>query len=765
MLLSHLTSLVIALAPTIAAASSTAAAASKSSSFPVPLQSAIPLCAQSCLQASLVEKFPAACTTQDGIQCLCSRYGSGGSSLGELALSCVYSSCDSNDASQNAASAYNICFGQKSAVLPTQTALTIVASTAPATTSPFSSSTATAIITKANQTQSSPSQAASVDVVSIIPRPTSTSTPLPAIPVTAPESPPKMSPAQIAGLSIAAVAAFILAVGLMALSICLRRRKERKAPHSPDGTDEDSDSKWQSARVSNYVPMFNNPVPPAPIRPQLEKKKKYSPGVGLPHEHPASMWTKPTKQRLGVGTSKNSSNSSLPNSQIGLAITAELDGTSAASSKPSLVLPKAQKLNQNQSNPTLSVRPISDMTRNTVFEEDGFQAYRTSSILLPTPPAAVAPIRSLQPSKQRPPLKANGRQVPRRSELFLSIPPAYERPQPKRILPMEQPSNNLHNIPENKQRPRLAPPIHMTTSSSLESKANTASSREPSNNGDILDYYLATYQGSSPHVGHGQIVRSKESPKTIQIKPKKSLSIVSQTRSPASSNYRDSLSSQTSFETADPNDPTPEDEDDDKQLSDDNDHVSPLEQSPISNLTYPKIPRASNQLVPRSPRSPKKNNVYDQRQNSRKAFQPAALLQKRQHELPPLLLETRPCLKSSKREQYQSPPRRQPSHARSISLESWTMTPASKVERQSKVQSGYWGISPIMYEEDMVRPLNVRRHGKDGEMKQVAAGKDVRFQSFTSDGLNSPTWVPRLTPTPKGKDMFISVGWSGSTGM
>jgi len=57
-----------------------------------------------------------------------------------------------------------------------------------------------------------------------------------------------------------------------------------------------------------------------------------------------------------------------------------------------------------------------------------------------------------------------------------------------------------------------------------------------------------------------------------------------------------------------------------------------------------------------------------------------------------------------------------------------------------------------MYEEDVVRPLNVRR--KRDEMSELNIGRDVDV-----DGLTSPVWVPKLTPRKKGDDLFLEVGW------
>jgi hypothetical protein len=59
-----------------------------------------------------------------------------------------------------------------------------------------------------------------------------------------------------------------------------------------------------------------------------------------------------------------------------------------------------------------------------------------------------------------------------------------------------------------------------------------------------------------------------------------------------------------------------------------------------------------------------------------------------------------------------------------------------------------------MYEEDVVQPLNVRR--KRDEMKEVNIGRDVDVDGV-AEGLKSPVWVPRLTPSRKGEDLYISV--------
>jgi hypothetical protein len=43
-------------------------------------------------------------------------------------------------------------------------------------------------------------------------------------------------------------------------------------------------------------------------------------------------------------------------------------------------------------------------------------------------------------------------------------------------------------------------------------------------------------------------------------------------------------------------------------------------------------------------------------------------------------------------------------------------------------------------------------------MQEINVGRDVDHDAVV-DGLKSPVWVPRLTPSRKGEDLFISVGW------
>ncbi|KAF2848102.1 hypothetical protein T440DRAFT_176943 [Plenodomus tracheiphilus IPT5] len=713
---------------------------SKPASLSESLQQNVPACAQSCVRSSLDERFPVACTAQGNVDCLCSHYSNTGESFGEVAVGCVYASCSSLDRIDLA---YGICLGRKDAVMPTKTALTytVIASSTPRPTAPSSQrsiATSTSVSTTAAQPRPTSTQSAFVDTISTLPSATASASTTP-VPAATADTPPKMTPAQIAGLSVAAVAAFIMAIGLMALSVCLRRRRERKI--NLDGGEKglDGRSRSLSARFSHYVSLRGQSEPHVEVPmmpPPVARRNKTQVQFGLGHSgNPGNLKTARPQQRPGVGTSNGSSNSSLPLDQIGIAISAELDGTSIAVRRPPMVASDAVQAVGDKAQSNMPFRPFSTLTQETVFEEDDPPARRRSSMLLPTPPVPIPPIRNLQPSRSPPTYEVSNRQVARKSELFLDIPIRHERPQPRRIIAKESPSTGPTGPVVPSSRPRLAPPIQMN--SSKESIANTASSRNGSNDGDIIDYYFSSPQKPTPKASPAHFTCAKESPKAIQIRSKKSLSTVSRRSSRASSNNnnRDSLSSQTSFET-DPNDTTPE-SDEDKQLASGDVNkapLSPVAESPISNLRYPKVPRASNQLVARSPLSPSSPSLSShiltptKKPAPRRAIEPSTLLSKRNNALPPLLLESRPRLNSPHRDPFTSPPRAQRVHRRSASAElASTTLPGRSGERKSRVQSGsgVWGRNGDSSAEgsdgDVVRPLNVRR--KAGGV----LGRRVRF--------------------------------------
>ncbi|KAL5119932.1 hypothetical protein ACEQ8H_002030 [Pleosporales sp. CAS-2024a] len=561
---------------------------------------------------------------------------------------------------QGAASAYNVCLGQQDAVIPTKSVLTVVASSIPTTTttSQAPKSTVPSMTTTTSRTLATSTQSIIIDSLSS----TSSVTSLPTSTfVAAPASanpPPKMTPAQIAGLSVAAVAAFIIAVGLMALSVCLRRKRERRKSLYPDEKGSSHKSTNLSSRFSHYVVTSGATHSSSHFPKALgwnTRREDTLAGFNPKTKNQATP-ANPTRpvQRNGVGTSNSWSNSSWPLSQIGVAISAEFDGSSAmprTAMKPS---PQANPSMAKQSKLNVPLRPLSAMTQDTVFEEeDDTVAQRRSSILLPTPPVPVPPIRSLQPSKKAanldiatgfpdPPTNDKRRSV-LRSELFLEIPVRHEKPPPRRIMAAHIFSTGSPQ--PRSQASRLAPAVWVAASESPQKSPGS------SYTSDIDDYYFSSYKTVTPRLAPAYQPRLlKDSPRAEQVKTKRSGSTISRTTSRTSTNLRDSASSQTSFETADPSDATPEDEDDDKKQLFDDSKLSPVAESPISKLRYPKVPRASNQLVPRSPRSPPPKAHFKSptsHSTPRRRHQPSPpsaaqyWIQNRGKDVGPPLLETR----------------------------------------------------------------------------------------------------------------------------
>lgn len=779
MFLSHSSWLCIILPTLIAATPHRTSPARPKRSLPPKLQQQVPACAQPCLQTSLSEQFPFACTTPVDLNCLCSRYSFNGQALGEVAVGCIYASCSTY---RGATSAYNICLGQRYAVAPTLTALTVVARTS-STLASMTSSRPIAITTfhPTPKTSSTPLSRTShtetviADSVSLVPSATSTTTQQTTTPLPAADPPKTMTPAQIAGLAVAVGAAFIIAIALMGLTIFLRRRRERK--RGIPINEKEPLSPAPSTYSSRYsLPFALEPsVPDPPNRfllppPPVHQRS----GQSLRVRYEADAVPKPLKLkgtrnlntaleqpeassnanpdlihpllRPGQKTLESTSSSPVPLEEIGLAITVEpprpATSQSEQKTQPLIEENRQQRPAISRRNADLSQRPDSVMTQTTLFEEDDFR--RESKLLPALPQVPILPIRTFQPSRPLPstsPFQAamdstTIRRVPQQSELFLDIPVRYSRAQsPKVVTPQSLPRGQRESASTLQRQP---PPGGRT------SEHNPRSADSEVNDGDIPDYYFTTYD--QPKTIHsvspgntGRRWRSKADQTHGNTKPKRSSSHVSRATSRASTNIRDSWSSQTSFETVDPDDPTPEDDEVDKRLQDG--RLSPVAESPIHKLRYPKVPRTSNQLVPRSPKSPGQASQSSPRWQS----QPSSLLVKRKGEQGTLKLGS-PFRSGSPDARTANEIHRYRHHLRSSSVE--TFSPARNSERSTRTQSSLWPKSPAMFEPDVVRPLTIRKT----QLLQIPA-EDM-------EALKSPIWVPRLTPTRQGDDLFINVTYS-----
>ncbi|CAI6340953.1 unnamed protein product [Periconia digitata] len=710
--------------------------------LPEEFQTHIPDCAQPCLRTLLSAEFPLACTLPSNLNCLCSTYSLDGHSLGEVALGCLYTSCSS--VGREADEAYNICLGQPDAVTPTLTALTVVATTS--SEPPTMTTTSEIVVTSSPTTtlntilSAVPTETVHADSIPSIASSTLTSLASPSatqssIASTADE-PRTMKPAQIAGLSIAAAAAFIIAIGLIVLSIFLRRRREKKRMGEVD-IDEKRHSHYRHSFDRNR-PLPELPTACSPTSPCSSLRAADERAV-RPAARNWNMSTRPhqSSHRTASSTHQNAIPSknlkrvsqsprqgplypkarpgpSLPPNQIGMAISAGMPGDPVGRGGFAQPGQRDDRRRKSTRMPGTSQRPDSTITQCTVFEEDDVSSVaesRASSALLPAFP--IPPIRSFQPPRPPPPKFTLERPVdvpackhPIRKHPGIALEVATQ--------PSTVPSVEI-NVPE---------PLGTASPKIVSSRGVDADS----SSGDIPDYYFTSDKSvkGTPKASPGVVAKPSD------IRLKFSSSNASRVSSRTSTNRCDSFSSRSSFESVDVDDPTPGSEDDGK--------LSPVAESPISNLRYPKVPRASNQLVPRSP--PITPNSQSSRNSLRLATEPSSLLVKRLGEQGALQLggplqtgsPTRPNAKFRMRRN---------------SMEKWS--PGSVSERGIRTQSGgVWPPkSPAMYEPSVIRPLSIRP-------KQTI----LQTPQETMNALKSPAWVTDLTPTRQGEDLLISVTYS-----
>ncbi|OCK79380.1 hypothetical protein K432DRAFT_426571 [Lepidopterella palustris CBS 459.81] len=748
--------------------------------LPVPLQSSVPACAQSCMVSSLYNEFPLSCASSGDLNCLCSRYSTTGQSLGEVALGCVYASCSSVESSASAA--YNICLGQNNAVPPTQSALTVTAlrttlSTitetptpspiAHITSSTISSSTPPASVHPAAfSTISSASTPSSVFSPSVMVSSSASARPSTAFSggnstAQAQESKP-LNTAQIIGISIAGSATVILAAGVMIISICMRRRHEQHLEHKERRRTEKKELNPLHPQPTNpAVPQTREVRDPRGVRggagvgvgvmpvQRVEGTSAYEntyanpsataltamyPLYPAPNQAPKVASSRLRSQkydapRLGStqpGVSQDAAeargwpNPVVPLEEIGVAISPETEHHASPESavstrtlsrllpdKPVPILrdptPRFQTRPESRSQ-----RPESAMTTVTLFEEDTPIDRRKSFRVATQPPAPIPPFKKFKSQRpEQPPYPA-----PLFSQNYTTSPESTSQP----VLSLDIPVRHSRY-----QRSQIPSPIRESASTRASSNYDrpltstpNSSSLDMSHGGYIPDYYISPDKLFSRN--------EKFVPKLVQIKAKSSSSNISRATSVTSRSRRDSGASNTSFETAGPSDPTPEYEDEDKQLS-------PVAESPISNLRYPKVPRASNQAVSRSPKSPRSSR------GTQAPPSPApSLLVKRRGEQQAHDLESRFWITES--------------HGKSIRRD------GGKGQHARGSSDGLPADSSRGPAQRMV-PNNHRR----SKSLTVIDMEPLEYPLRSADveALRSPLWLPRLTPTRHGDDLFISV--------
>jgi hypothetical protein len=551
--------------------------------LPSPLQSLLPACAQPCLEGYLQQDFATSiCPDLTDLNCLCSHYGSDGYTLGEKAFACLYSTSCSQSSRSNATSIYSVCGSRSNAVTPTHKTVIITATPSTIASSTIISLKTTAVTTStAKSISSATSTTMSGASTSTSPAGMKTSKNI------------SLTMAQIAGITIAAAALLILTVGIACCLIFVRKRNKRLEmedqkvliyDNSPDTSH--NPHTFQAPRKDprgRAVGVGIIPLRRHSLAPQAQKEQRtwprYYPVV--PSEEaiaaivnqsmtiPAQPATKPSYPPQSSGPDISNRSSAYGNSIAGQQNTGNM-----LPPPPARVQAHSSKSDPSPPEIRRNVQLRDDVSRvsaATDFEEEdpnlrprsNFEGSRPISTMnfgeWPNPPVYMVPIAASSPSTKktrasRPP--ALTIEIPKTVQ-SLPLPPPPPRPPLVRQDPMQQ--------TRAQQRPYPPPP-----SQSQQSSYSSA---------------LASSQALGASIGPGAFSgQSSDASRPNSRRPSKS------------SARSDSQASYTSFESMGSDDDATPPKEEDKRLS-------PVHESPVSKIRYPKVPRASNQIVPRTPPS------------------------------------------------------------------------------------------------------------------------------------------------------------------
>ncbi|KEQ94517.1 hypothetical protein AUEXF2481DRAFT_5998 [Aureobasidium subglaciale EXF-2481] len=546
--------------------------------LPAKLLSAIPRCAQDCAISRVGLEFPSSeCGKSDVSACLCSHYSTSGFTLGELALGCVIENCSSTTAGAVKLQVFNICSGSASTVSPTHPVLTLTqlggASTISRSITSASSSqiTQTAVASIRPDTPTVPTSTTLTNA-STSSAPISAAESLHSAAATSSESPKALTTGQTVGISVASIAIAALLFGLCFFCCCcVRRRKKEeknkkagsptrkwfKSSHRLDFQDQASPTGSRFPSKSTTRPATSSPK--GPVRPprSFPASPNRSPRSSLssfskspevitqrrfrPSFRPQQEWWRETSRPdiRQVPDGLKSHRASI----------SSLNRSETRS--PRLLTPIAN-ITINLKTASKHLRPDSAATRWTMFEEDSKSPMNKD--VLPEPPAM--PKASFPSSNCLPPGPSFTYQYTTspedmtRSGLMLQIQRKPLKSNEASVLNGISLNTGISRMDHLSMPPSSAASYLPAYYTSSDSRTPVAPKWSPS------DHERFSHPGFAP----------------LPLMPR---------------GVRSSWASATTFESVDPDETTPENEVD-KQLS------------PVS---YPKVPRPSNQAIPRSPPS------------------------------------------------------------------------------------------------------------------------------------------------------------------
>jgi hypothetical protein len=536
--------------------------------LPAKLLPSIPACAQVCVSSAVAQGLvPSECSSPTDAACLCSHYSTSGFALGELVLGCMIEHCPTDILSASGNQAYRLCSTYPKAAVGTHAVLTMTTSFQPPT-STLSSQTIQPTSMPANSTVIITSASKTIISVPTLGVSTSSSASPTGPSATSTQSSKPLTTGETVGISVASIAIAALIFGLCFFCCCCVRRRKKEKKNKKSGTPT---RKWfktshrldfqdQSSPTGSRFPSQSTTRPAAssgPIRPPRSFPAS-------PNRSPRSSMSSFTKSPEVI-TQRRFRPSLRPQLEwwkqtSRLDIRQVPDGLKshrASISSPDRSKTRSPRLPNPITNITINVkkaskhlRPDSAATRWTVFEEDSRTP--TFKTVLPRPPKLPGPV-FLSPIY--PP------SGPSFAEQYTTSPEQMARSGLMLQIPRK---------PVRSDEPSLPNGISLNTGASRSGHL----SMPPSSAASYLPAYYTSSDSRtpvapkwSPH-DHERFSQPHFAP--MPLMPR---------------NTHSSWASATTFESVDPDETTPENEVD-KQLS------------PVS---YPKVPRPSNQAIPRSP--------------------------------------------------------------------------------------------------------------------------------------------------------------------
>jgi hypothetical protein len=710
---------------------------SLSTILPPSLIDVIPSCSAFCLEYFVILNYPPfACPNTQDIDCLCSTNTNTGFTLGEAALRCVVSACPGNI--EATTQAYTVCSGIPDALPNTHSTITAtlmatttypVASAFPTSPSPSPTSSdipnpsitfsGTSIATDAGTAfLSFPSTSISTTTMttamaSADPQlASSSSTP-------SPTSNGSLTTAQIVGIVMAGVASAVIAFGVLLFIYCLRRRRrlKRQSDNSPFQTEK--------------APPKTPPKEPRPRSPSPDQALGLNiGGDSISFYNPNQVFPAPSTDMRRSFWRK-----SIKPEEIGIAVSPETKQDSPASfastRTASRLLPEKLSYSLFPAPLRISRQPIRPTSTATEFEDDfdaGRRSYVAPPVMAQTQQSSTAPqwpsqiyYDNLGQSRSEP------RVVMYAAERYTNFPTTA----PIRRGSIARAPTNQPQFPQPaatwtaQSRPmlsRIGPPtaIQQRAPSSTYTENYSLPSSEPRKS------LISPIQEPAQRTNHERI-----------------------------QSVRDSHASDTSFEFD-------EDESPPEQLNKTLSTVmeSPTKQtSPLSELKYPKLPRPasmsknagfapvplksdsksleqsnidSRQPRPRDRQEPPPLRTYFSTSSSSRDESPSSLLAKRRGDAAAEIIEKglriRPDINTSTSRKWKV-----------VKKEAVKALPTAKTSPRRK------GTAPSLSRENSDETYGTPRHRRD------------RAANIYAEALKSPTWEPKLTPTRRGDDLFISV--------